>query len=160
MPDGWKAGEGGGREDDRRGETLTRILVVDDEPCILRFFTALFSLPSYLVVVAANDKLALQLAEAQVFDLAFVDYFLGEVNGTEVAQTLRKLQPELKIVLMSGYVIDNRAAALEVAGASVFLAKPFSAEAAQHVVARLLHGTEHKPASSMNADSVSPVIHA
>ncbi|MFA6562340.1 MAG: response regulator [Verrucomicrobiia bacterium] len=160
MPDGWKAGEGGGREDDRRGETSTRILVVDDEPCILRFFSAIFPLPGYLVAVAADDKLALQLTETQVFDLAFVDYFLGEVNGAEVAQKLRDLQPELKIVLMSGYVVNDRAAELEVAGASAFLTKPFSVEAAQHVVARLLHGIEHKLPSSMNADSIFPISHA
>lgn len=139
MPERQRTKEGWSRADDRRAGTSIRILVVDDEPSILRFFQAVLGWLNYTVAVAANGELALRLAETQAFDLAFVDCVLEEANGADVARKLRELQPKLKIVLMSGYVVSDKAAAMETAGASMFLVKPFSAENAQGIVARLLH---------------------
>lgn len=159
MPDQWKSENNESRADGQKSEASARILVVDDEPCILRFFAAIFPAPDYSVAVAANDKTALQLVATQNFDLAIVDYFLEAVNGAEVARKMHKLQPQLKIVLMSGYVLSNKAAEMEAAGASAFLTKPFTCETAHHIVERLLHETEPKPGASMNASGTSPAIH-
>ncbi|MFA5191471.1 MAG: response regulator, partial [Verrucomicrobiia bacterium] len=105
---------------------VAQILVVDDETTIFDVFALMFPKPKHALAVAADSNQALQLAATQGFDLAFVDYFLGNENGAEVAQKLHRVQPNLKIVLMSGYLSEERAAAMEQAGARAFLTKPFS----------------------------------
>lgn len=117
-----------------------RILVVDDETTIFDVFELMFPKPKHALSVAADGGCALQLAATRGFDVAFVDCFLGNENGPEVAQRLHKVQPNLKIVLMSGYLQEERAAAMELAGARAFLTKPFSFETAQSLVNRLLGG--------------------
>lgn len=117
-----------------------RILVVDDDTCMFDIFGEICPPPLFSMTVASHGRLAVQLAGSQRFDLAFVDYFLGDEIGTEVAQQMRKAQPGLKVVLMSGFLVDDRAAAMEIAGASAFLIKPFSIENAQAVMNRLLSG--------------------
>lgn len=133
MPDGWK-----NKEEVRHNGVPVRILVVDDEPCILQFLAAVFPLPDYVVAVATNDKLALELAGTQMFDLVFLDYFLEGTTGTEVARRLHEVQPHLKVVLMSGYIVNDREAKMELAGASAFFTKPFSGHTARIIVAQLL----------------------
>jgi DNA-binding NtrC family response regulator len=118
--------------------SAAQILVVDDETTIFDVFGLMFPKPQNVLAVAANGDRALQLAATQGFDVAFVDCFLGNENGAEVAQRLHKVQPNLKIVLMSGFLREERAAAMEQAGARAFLTKPFSFEAAQQIVRRLL----------------------
>ncbi|MCX6900454.1 MAG: response regulator [Verrucomicrobia bacterium] len=114
-----------------------QILVVDDETTIFDVFALMFAKPDYALAAAANGDQALRLAATRSFDVAFVDCFLGNENGAEVAQRLHKAQPNLKIVLMSGYLREERAAAMEQAGARAFLTKPFSFETAQALVRRL-----------------------
>ncbi|MFA6563608.1 MAG: response regulator [Verrucomicrobiia bacterium] len=154
MTEELNAAKGGELKDGRIKQTSRRILVIDDEPCILELFPYIFPLPNYLVALAADDRAALQLAETQVFDLAFVDYRLQEVDGAVVARKLRELQPNMKVVLMSGYVVEDKTGAMELAGARVFLAKPFLAEQAQAIAARLFHETELKLTTSMDSDGV------
>jgi CheY-like chemotaxis protein len=108
---------------------LPQVLVVDDEECMSTVFQRALPPSRYAVTFITDGHQALELAATREFDLAFVDYFLAEMNGAEVAQKMRELQPKLKTVLMSCYAEINKSLKLELAGASAFLAKPlFSAE--------------------------------
>lgn len=117
---------------------VAQILVVDDETTIFEVFALMFPKPNHVLTMASDGRQAMQLVAAQTFDVAFVDYFLGNENGAEIAQKLRGKQPDLQVVLMSGYLRDERAAAVEQAGARAFLTKPFSFEIAQTLVRRLM----------------------
>jgi len=154
MPDGWKTEEEeASRRDVCRVGAPVEILVVDDEPCILHFLAAVFRLPDYEVRMASNDKLALELAGTQVFDVAFLDYFLEETTGAEVARRLREMQPNLKIILMSGYIVNDRDAKMEQVGADAFLSKPFSDNTARLIVAHLLPRVKQR--QSLPADTAN-----
>jgi DNA-binding NtrC family response regulator len=118
---------------------------VDDETCIFDFFREICPGPQCVVTTAAHGVLAEREARAGSFDVAFIDYFLGDMIGTDVAQRLRKIQPDLKVILMSGFLVEERAAAMETAGASAFLLKPFSAENVHTLVARFGGGKGGKP---------------
>lgn len=116
----------------------TRLLVVDDDTCMFEILHQMFPAPDYVVATASHGRGGILLANAQLFDVAFVDFYLAGMSGVEVAQGLRRVQPNLKIVLMSGYLVENRAAMIEDAGASAFLTKPFDTTTARAAVARLL----------------------
>jgi OmpR-family two-component system manganese-sensing response regulator len=126
------------RADTARPLAPTRLLVVDDDTCMFDIFHQMFPAPDYAVATASHGRGGILLANAQLFDVAFVDFYLAGMSGVEVAQGLRRAQSNLKIVLMSGFLVENRAAMIQEAGASAFLTKPFDASAARAAVARLL----------------------
>ena len=111
--------------------------MVDDDTCIFDVFKDMFSPPRYAASFAPNGQVAVELATRNPFDIAFVDFYMVGMNGVEVSQKLRQVQPQLKIVLMSGYLVDERAAMIEQAGARSFLTKPFRMDAAQALAERL-----------------------
>jgi DNA-binding NtrC family response regulator len=137
-----------------------RILVIDDETSVLYFLEAVLSLMGYDISLAKGEASALRLASAETFDLAIVDYFLENASGVEVARKLRELQPRLKIALMSGYVVADKTTAMSRAGAGAFLIKPFTAEIARGIVARLLHEKDSAPLPAPDHESPSPAVRA
>jgi two-component system response regulator HydG len=115
-----------------------RLLVVDDDDCIFDYFREICPTPRFSIATAPNGRAAEALALRESFDVAFVDYFMEEMEGPEVAQLLHKAQPALPVVLMSGFFAGDRAKVMEAAGASEFLAKPITAENARAVIQRLI----------------------
>jgi len=126
-------------------DKAARILVVDDEPNILEYLRNIFQQPLFKTTVAPNGIVAQELAAQEGFDLAFVDFYFADVsgvvgmNGIEISRKLHELQPNLKIVLMSGFLNEERTAMVQEAGACAFLMKPFFIEAAQTLADRLLN---------------------
>lgn len=124
---------------------VARILVVDDEPSILEYLRNIFLQPRYKTAVAPNGIVAQELAAREGFDLAFVDFYFADMNGVvsmngiEISRKLHELQPNLKIVLMSGFLNEERTAMVQEAGACAFLMKPFFIEAVQTLADRLLN---------------------
>lgn len=121
-----------------------RILIVDDEESIRELFGGLFRPPDYYTLAAPNGMTAVALASEHIFDLAFIDFKMPDMNGVETSKRLREIQPSLKTVLISGYLVEDRANAVEEARAQAFLAKPFSAAAVRSLAERLLGITAHK----------------
>ena len=120
-----------------------RILIVDDDEFIRELFVGLFREPVYTVMAAASGEEAIEMAKTNLFDLAYVDVMMPGCDGFECSQRLRQMQPALKTVLVSGYVVEDRARAVERAGAQAFLAKPFSIVAVRSLAERLLGLTSH-----------------
>jgi len=152
MTEELNAEKGMNREDGPISYLPRRILVVDDESCVLDLFPFIFPSPHYLVALAADGRKALQLAETQVFDLAFVDCILPEEKCAAAARKLRDFHPNMKIVLMSGYRINDRTAVMKWAGAKAFLVKPFLVEHPQRIAAVLLREAKPTLTTSMDGD--------
>src|SRR5579871_453658 len=87
------------------------ILVVDDEPMILRLLAEILSRAGYPVISAPDANEALQICRKQDprIALAIVDYIMPGQNGPELIERLKQLQPELRVLLMSGYTGVDRA---------------------------------------------------
>jgi len=119
---------------------LPKVFVVDDEADVFDLFQRYLPPSHYAVTYAVSGHQALQLAAEHEFDLAFVDYFLAEMNGAEVAQKMRKLQPKLKVVLMSCYpVSENVDVMTELAGASAWISKPLNSSETRGIAEQVLH---------------------
>lgn len=107
--------------------TEPHILVVDDEPQILRALRTILSQQKYRVTAAATGEEGLALAAAAQPDLLILDLGLPDIPGVEVCKRLREWT-ELPIVVLSAH--DNEAekvAALD-AGADDYLTKPFGVD--------------------------------
>jgi DNA-binding NtrC family response regulator len=81
------------------------ILVVDDEPMILRAATMTMAVAGFQVVVAENGAAGLEcfLAAPDAIALTITDVMMPVLNGLEMAQRIQDVRPGARIILMSAY---------------------------------------------------------
>jgi two-component system cell cycle sensor histidine kinase/response regulator CckA len=108
-----------------RGETL---LVVEDEPAILKTAQLMLEKLGYRVLPAATAGEAMQLAESHSgqIDLLITDVVMPEMNGQQLAKKLKDAFPKLEVLFMSGYTADAIAHRGVIEKDMHFLEKPFS----------------------------------
>jgi two-component system, OmpR family, KDP operon response regulator KdpE len=106
---------------------VTRILVVDDEPQILRALRINLRVREYEVHVAATGAEALQMASRYPPDLVILDLGLPDLDGVEVIQGLRGWTKAPIIVLSGRADSTDKVEALD-AGADDYITKPFGVE--------------------------------
>jgi DNA-binding NtrC family response regulator len=112
-----------------------RVLVVDDESSMLVTLAANLELEGMEIVTAASGALALELVKAQRFDLVLSDIRMPGMNGVELFRHIRKLDPDLPVVLMTAFAMESLVHEALTEGAFTVLPKPFRIE---HVLATLL----------------------
>jgi signal transduction histidine kinase len=86
-----------------QGET---ILVVEDEPAVLRVVTRILQRNNYSVLAATNGTEGLALAADHEFDLLLTDGVMPGISGLELADRVRQTHPQAPVLLMSGYSPD------------------------------------------------------
>ncbi|PTA48235.1 response regulator [Micromonospora sp. RP3T] len=106
---------------------MTRILVVDDEPQILRALRINLRARGYDVEVADTGAAALKAAAAHPPDLVVLDLGLPDLDGTEVIRGLRGWTTVPIIVLSGRAGSEDKVAALD-AGADDYVTKPFGVD--------------------------------
>ena len=122
---------------DARGET---VLVVEDEPALLKMTTRLLERRGYTVVAAPSTGEALRLARehAGEIHLLLTDVLMPEMNGRDLARQFVALRPTIRVLFMSGYPDDTIGEKGVLVGASGFLPKPFSAHGLAVAVRQVL----------------------
>ena len=123
------------------GSALTRILVVDDEPAILRFLRAGLGSQNYLVIEAQTGQAAIDAARQHRADLIVLDLGLPDIDGLEVIRHLREAGVALPIIVLSSR--ENEAAkvtALDL-GADDYITKPFGID---ELLARIRAAQRHR----------------
>jgi|SRR3954463_16747370 CheY-like chemotaxis protein len=85
---------------------MATILCIDDQQHSLKARKALLELKGYTVLIAINGPAGIELARTASVDLVLLDYKMPGMDGTEVARILKKEQPALKIILLSGFCGD------------------------------------------------------
>jgi signal transduction histidine kinase len=114
----------------------SRILVIDDEPAILRAFQRVLS--THDVSVATSGREAMhKLAEAAPFDVIFCDVMMPTMSGVDVYQQIRQRHPgqEHKIVFMTGGAFAEPAAQFIESAPNPKLLKPFTGSSLRGLVA-------------------------
>jgi two-component system, OmpR family, KDP operon response regulator KdpE len=106
---------------------MTRVLVVDDEPQILRALRINLRVREYQVDVAATGTEALEMAARHPPDLVILDLGLPDLDGVEVIQGLRGWTKAPIIVLSGRADSTDKVEALD-AGADDYITKPFGVE--------------------------------
>ncbi len=84
------------------------ILVVEDDPFVRGYAVATLEQLGYRVMMAENGAQALMILDSEIPDLLFTDVVMpGGINGWELAERARQLQPGLRILLTSGYPLET-----------------------------------------------------
>ncbi|MBT9587022.1 PAS domain S-box protein [bacterium] len=104
------------------------ILLVEDDESLRRLIARVFAGSGYTLLVAGDGERALQLARQspQPIDLLLTDVVMPGLPGREVAEGMRAIWPQAKVLFMSGYTADS-VVRQEILGGDVnFIQKPFS----------------------------------
>ncbi len=114
-------------------ETLTgteTILVIDDESVVRQMVTAVLKGHGYQVISAESGRLGVQhLDELRGrVDLVLLDIIMPEMDGEATFKALRHIDPEIPVLLTSGYVQEEKRKRLMEAGALGLVHKPYKSE--------------------------------
>jgi two-component system response regulator PilR (NtrC family) len=104
----------------------TRILVVDDERSMREMLTILLEREGYEAVEAGNGTDALRLFEASPFDLVISDIQMPGLNGIELLERIKKLAPEVPVLMITAFATAEQAVAAIKLGAFHYFTKPFN----------------------------------
>jgi DNA-binding response OmpR family regulator len=103
-----------------------KILVVEDDPSILRGLQLNLGMEGYLVRSAGDGETGLALARSEHPDLVLLDLMLPKLDGLEVIRQLRSEDPDLPIVVLSAKGQETDKVAGLKLGADDYVVKPFS----------------------------------
>jgi CheY-like chemotaxis protein/predicted regulator of Ras-like GTPase activity (Roadblock/LC7/MglB family) len=115
-----------------------RILVVDDEPNVVKSCARILELEGFEVRGTTNGAEAITLYKKENFDLTLTDLRMPEVDGLQVLAAIREYDPSASVVTITAYgTKENVVEALRL-GASEFLEKPLNAKSLIATVHRIL----------------------
>jgi len=119
-----------------------RILLVDDNKNARALLAEFLSTIGYRVFEEKDGEEIMKLVEIGRIDLVITDLKMPRMDGIELTRAIRRMKPDLPIIVYSGYrFIDTAPAALK-AGANEYLAKPFLQNKIKQTVERLLKEQE------------------
>jgi two-component system, cell cycle sensor histidine kinase and response regulator CckA len=122
-------------------EAAPRILVVDDEQAVREFTERALQTAGYEVVVAAHGKDALDLVERRgPFDAFVLDMVMPGMNGNELAQKIRLVEPDARILYFTGYADKLFGEKKTLWEHEAFVEKPLTMKGLLEAVSLLLHG--------------------
>ena len=104
------------------GRTL---LVVDDDPFILRYIEKALSMAKYKVRTANSEDQALAVLNEQRVDLVLTDIVMGDSDGFRLAARIEERNSGLPVVFMTGAVPETDEYTQELRRAGLLLRKPF-----------------------------------
>jgi len=124
---------------------MKKILVIDDEPHILRMLKKMLERAGYEIDIASNGMEGLELFKKYPTDLVITDIIMPEKEGLETIREMKRIQSGLKIIAMSGggkITADNYLQTAKLFGASRILEKPFTQQQMVAAVKELTNESE------------------
>jgi two-component system cell cycle sensor histidine kinase/response regulator CckA len=104
------------------------VLLVDDEEIILKVGKDLLEALGYRVLTAKDGQEAIEVYKKNRdgIDIVLLDMVMPNVGGSDVYDRMKEINPDVKVLLSSGYSIDGQAAEILERGCNGFLQKPFN----------------------------------
>ncbi len=124
-------------------ERTRKILIVDDEPKFSRQMKTFFLRRGFKVDTAATGSSALELARQNPPEVLIIDWVLKDtLNGLDVVLQLKKDNPDMAAVLISGYPSPEMEKRARDIGKVTFISKPFDAGEILSAVQRAVGGED------------------
>ena len=126
------------------------IQVVDDDASVLTVVSYMLDCGGYNVLMAANAEAALGLVERNdlKIDLVLLDVIMPDLPGPVLAERILAIQPEMKVLFMSGYTDFDVVRVKILHRGLKLLPKPFTSDALLDVVESVLNAPVHRSAAA------------
>ena len=121
-------------------EGMETILLVDDEDMIIEVGQAMLEKLGYCVIVSRNglDAVREVTAYGNEIDLVILDLIMPGLDGGKTFGRIREIQPDLPVILSSGYAINGKATKIMQKGCNGFIQKPFSISEISQKIRKIL----------------------
>ena len=116
------------------------VMIVDDDPMILSFIEEEIAQYGYKPILAKNAEEALSFAQKERIDLLLTDIMMPGINGIDLAKQFAVLNPEVKILFMSGYICPSIAHQGIPESEYAFVQKPFAPNVLVKKMRKILSG--------------------
>jgi PAS domain S-box-containing protein len=118
------------------------VLLVDDEPMVREVGAEMLAALGFDVVTAASGAEALERfrEKGTVIRLVILDMIMPEMSGERVFEQLRALDPDVRVLLSSGYSLEGQARAILERGCDGFIQKPFNLREISGKIKKVLTG--------------------
>ncbi|CAO1609982.1 two-component response regulator (PhoP) [Brochothrix thermosphacta] len=137
---------------------MAHILVVDDEPAIVKLLTFNIEQEGHTVSSATNGTTALEIASEQAIDLIVLDLMLPGMTGIDVCKELRKQENYTPILMLTAKDGEyDKIIGLEL-GADDYMTKPFSPREVTARIKAILRRVEMSPTEVRAGKTVETVI--
>ncbi|MEI6456930.1 MAG: response regulator transcription factor, partial [bacterium] len=124
---------------------MPNILIIDDHAIVREGLNTILRHEEHFTVagMAKNSAEALKIVTAKKIDVAIVDISLPGRNGLDLAKEMKKLQPGMKIIMLSIYPEDRFAIRAFKAGASGYLTKEMAPEMIVEAIRKVSSGGKY-----------------
>ena len=119
-------------------EAPAHILVIDDDKAMRDACFQILSRQGYQVELAASARQGLTLLERMSFDAILLDLVMPDMDGLEALKKIKALDPDVEVIIITGYGTIQSAVESIKAGAFHFLSKPFVPDDLRNLVNRAL----------------------
>jgi signal transduction histidine kinase len=105
-----------------------RVLIVDDDTLVLESFERLFleSPEEFRIEKTSDSREALKLIQGNRYDIIITDLVMPEIDGIQVLQKAKEIQPDTQVILITAYSSYNSAVDAMYFGASDYITKPIN----------------------------------
>jgi len=110
----------------QRKEQAGKILVVDDEPIVCKSCLRVLTPEGYSVSVTQSGDEGIEKGASGDFDVVIVDLKMPDVDGMQVLRAIKENQPDVEVIVITGYSTISTAVAAMKLGAIDYLPKPFA----------------------------------
>jgi len=103
------------------------ILIVEDVKSNILYYKSAFKHSGANVLLATDGKLAIEIVKKTPnIDIILMDIHMPHMNGLEATRRIKEINPNIKIIIQTAYVLDHTEDECFTAGCDAFLAKPIS----------------------------------
>ena len=120
-------------------EATGKLLVVEDDPVIREALEELLDLQGFSVLLAEHGRAGVQLfQEHRDVNLVLLDLTMPIMSGSEAFGEIRRLRPDVPVILLSGYSEHDAMSTIEDAPRTTFVKKPFNIEELVQTIQRMI----------------------
>ncbi len=115
-----------------------KILVVDDELIVCKSCVRVLAPEGYSVTTTQSGREGIERGASGDFDVAIVDLKMPDMDGMEVLHAIKEKQPEVQVIVITGYSTASTAVDVIKLGAGEYLPKPFTPDELLAAVSRAM----------------------
>ncbi len=120
------------------------VLVVDDETIVLKSCARILTQTRYAVRTSLTGQEALKCLRAEHIDLVLTDVKMPEMNGLEFLEQVLELEPDMIVIMMTGYAAVETAVEAMKLGAYDYISKPFKPQELIETLEKAFHKKQQK----------------